>query len=468
MKRSKKLIVLAAVLAVLVIVTLVVQNIVTKNEEAATEAEDTSVTFLTVDADAVTALGWTYNDETVNLTDTDGTWADEDDAAFPVDATYPDAMLDVLNEVTASRAFKSDDTSEYGLDAPAYTITISAGTDTTLLIGDTSEISGEYYASIGDGNIYLVASDLVDPFTYGLWDILQMETIPDMSALSGIDISTASGDLSLVKLEDSNYSYTDAYTWFLQQSYSCDALGDAADTLADSLTGLSWASCVSYNATEEDLATYGLDDPNATVVMYYTQDSDDDSDTTTAEAETFTLEIGGFTDDGYYARIQGSNMVYLIDSTLAQSIFSADYDSLRPTDVCLLDWDTVSSFEVTLDGETYAFERSTKDVTDDDGNVTTENIFLMNGEEVDSDLVNDVLDTIYSMSSTGTTDDTPGAAEITFAFHRDTDTFTDINLGFYRFNSSTCIVGFNGETRLAVARTDVVNLIEAVNAILLQ
>jgi len=471
MKRGKKLMILVTVLAALVIVTLVVHSTVAKNEEAATKAAESAVTFLTVDPDTVTALGWTYNDETINLSRSNGTWTNADDKTFPVDAAKPDAMLDVLTEVTASRSFESDNADAYGLNEPAYTVTLSADTETTLIIGNASEISGDYYASIGDGNIYLVSADLANSFAYGLWDIIAMDPVPDMTVLSGIDITTASGNLSLAYLENSEYSYTDAYHWFLRQGDRYAALGNAADTLAEGLKTLSWKRCEAYNATEEDLAAYGLDTPGATVTLYYTPIADaTDAEPTAADAQpaAFVLQIGSFTDDGYYARLQESPMVYLIDSELAQSILNAAADSLLPTDICLLDWDTVASFDVTLDGEPYAFTRGTKDVTNEDGTVTAKDIFLLNGKETNSDLVNDVFDTIHDMASTGASAETPGKPEIAFAFHRDTEAFSDISLAFYRLNSTDCMVGFNGETRLTAARTDVVDLIEAVNAILLQ
>ena len=480
MKRTQKLMLLASVLAVVVIAAVAVNSIVVKNEEETTTEENTTVTFLTVDPETVVSLSWIYDGQTVNLTYADGTWADADDAAFPVAGSYPNAMVAALTEVTASRSFTEGDLSEYGLDEPAYTIRISDGTDTTLTIGDASEISGEYYASIGNGQVYLVDESLIDPFSYGLSDILQMESIPDMAALTAMDIATSSGELTIQYMEDSDYSYTGAYHWFLSQNGTYDALGGAADTLAATLTGLTWAGCENYNASGEDLAAYGLDEPNATVTLTYTPTADtadetDESDETgetaqaqAADEEAFVLEIGGFTDGGYYARIQDSNMVYLIDASTAQSALNATYNTLRPTDVCLLDWDTVASFDVTLDGETYTFERSITETTDEDGNVTQKGGWLMNGTEVDADLVTSVLDAVYGMSSTGTTNDSPGSAEISFAFHRGTETFADIELAFYRLNSASCIVGFNGETRLTVARADVVDLIETVNAILLQ
>ncbi len=504
MKRGKQLLLLACVLAAVVAVTLIVQTAVTGNEQAKTAQQETAVTFLQINPEAVNAISWTYNGQTVNLARTDGVWTNADDLTFPVAQQFPEAMLAALQSVTASRAFAAGDLSEYGLDAPAYTIVIDADTVTTLTAGNASGISGETYTSIGDGKIYLVAGDLLKPFACGLTDILQKEAVPDMTALTGMQIDTAAGKTNIVYLENSDYSYTNRYHWFLTDNGKYTALGSAADTLADSLKALSWLSCVNHNATADDLKTYGLDAPNAVVTLRYTQAADGAADTAaanltadtavdatanaaaadtaadavadpstaaddTAAAESaFVLEIGGFTDGGYYARVQGSNMVYMIDASLAQSILNANLDTLQPNDVCLLDWSTVTSFTVTLDGATYAFERDSKDVTDADGNVTQQDVFLMNGTEVDGALVTAVFDKIYAMQTTGTADQAPGQAEIAFTFRRNTETFPEITLSFYRLNSASCIAGLNGETRLTVARADVVALVEAVNAIILQ
>ena len=56
--------------------------------------------------------------ETVNLTYSGGQWANAGDAAFPVDKTYPDAMLAALKAVTASRSFDAGDLTNTGWTRP--------------------------------------------------------------------------------------------------------------------------------------------------------------------------------------------------------------------------------------------------------------------------------------------------------------------------------------------------------------
>ena len=52
-------------------------------------------------------------------------------------------------------------------------------------------------------------------------------------------------------------------------------------------------------------------------------------------------------------------------------------------------------------------------------------------------------------------------------FHRDADTFKDVELTFYQYDSSSCLVGLNGETRLFVSRDSVASIVEDVNTLVL-
>jgi hypothetical protein len=83
---------------------------------------------------------------------------------------------------------------------------------------------------------------------------------------------------------------------------------------------------VAYNADDETLAAYGLGE-NATLVTvtYGGADEEDDSDETAeaAETETFTLAIGLETEDGYYAALPDSRMVYLVDADTVETLLSS-------------------------------------------------------------------------------------------------------------------------------------------------
>lgn len=181
---------------------------------------------------------------------------------------------------------------------------------------------------------------------------------------------------------------------------------------------------------------------------------------------TFSLELGARVDSQCYARIAGSDMVYLIDDSLLDALLYTTYAELQPDEVLRMDWETVESVTVTLDGESYLFERTVKEATDADGNTTQEAVYLLGGEEMDLEAV---LDSITAMASTGYAN---GAApernaEIQFIFHRNIETFSQVVLTFYRYDSANCLVLRDGTPAVFVSREDVVDLVESVNALIL-
>ena len=77
-------------------------------DEDESTAEDTSYIIFSLDPDQVTQLSWTYEDSTVTLTkDENSNWSYPDDEAFPLDASYPDAMVQALKEVSATKTIES-------------------------------------------------------------------------------------------------------------------------------------------------------------------------------------------------------------------------------------------------------------------------------------------------------------------------------------------------------------------------
>ena len=198
MTRGKKLFVLLLALVILTGVTLLVAHLVPDEDEST--AEDTSYIIFSLDPDQVTQLSWTYEDSTVTLTkDENSNWSYPDDEAFPLDASYPDAMVQALKEVSATKTIESpENLAAYGLEEAACAISVTAGDSTyELRIGDETGLGGQRYLSLGDGNVYLVDADLLEDFSLGLYDIVSMESIPSMTDLTSVSIETTSGTLTL-------------------------------------------------------------------------------------------------------------------------------------------------------------------------------------------------------------------------------------------------------------------------------
>ena len=387
-------------------------------------------------------------------------------------------MLGELEELTSSKTIEApDDLAEYGLDEPECSISVTAEAETTIDIGGETSLDGLRYVSIGDGNVYLVSSDLLTNFSCGLYDLVSKEAIPDMSDLVSFTVETASGTLDIEYLEDSGLAYTDRYTWFSLADGEYTALdNELTEDLVSLVTGLSWGECVDYDADVKDLGDYGLDTPSVTVSVSYietteveTNETDEDGEPvyeTREEEKTFNLELGSYSaDGGCYARIAGSEMIYLIDAGVCDSLLYADTASLLPEDVILLDWDKTTGFDIELGGETYSVDMELAEETDEEGSTLYDYAFSLDGEEAD---FTDVLQQLEALSSTGSAEGVSTALgeEIAFTFHRNSENFAEVELVIYGYDSASCIAVLNGGSALFVPREDVQAIVDAVKALL--
>lgn len=444
MKRMKKVLLLLLVLALLAGATAAVKL----TAKDVPNQEDTAVTVFSLNPEAVTALGWDYS-EKISFTSGDDGWVCDQDAAFPVDETYLTAMLDALTEVTSTKTIETpENLDQYGLEVPVCKITVSDGEDHTLAIGLETAVGGQRYFSNGDGNVYLVADSLLEKFQYGLYDVLKQQTLPQVENLSGLTVETPGGGYTITRQEGSNLTYSDDYVWFWDGRPLDNEL---TGSLLSTVTNLNLSRCVDYNA--DDLSQYGLDAPTVTATVLGGGEA------------AYTLEIGNSDGDTCYLHLQGSRMVYQLDAALSDTLRYTTYADLQPDDVLLMDWDTVQSVVVSLDGSEYRLDKTLEKTTAEDGASTVETVWKCDGEAVE---IASALDSLTSMDSNGYASGiTPeGAPEITFRIYRERENFSEVTLSIYAYNSTSCLVTLDGVSTVTVRREDAANLIASVRSLL--
>ena len=477
MKRGKKLIALLAALLVLMGGTYVLQQINFEGEEPQeTEAAEAEVIFAATEEE-ITKIAWTLGEVTLTFEQTEDGWVYPEDEHFPVDNDMMGNVLAKVESLTTTKTIKGvTDLAEYGLDEPAVKINVTTDESCEILIGDKSTLGG-YYASLGDGNVYLIAEAVKNMFSKELYDLVLEEEIPDLTTLEALEAVSGIQNLSIVYREESGLAYSDSYVWFWENGDEALALdNELFAEWVKTITGISWDECVDYYADSEELKTYGLDAPTVTLTVSYiettqmdTETKDDDGKViyeTKEETKTFQLELGAYSDDSCYARIADSRMVYLVDAEICDVLMYAGYDALRPDDVLLMTWDDVTAIDVVLDGTTYEVIREEIEGTDDDGNKTVSYVYKLDGEEIE---ILDVLDMLVAMESTGSKDGIvpERAQEIKFILYRDNDKYPLTELEFYQYDSSSCLVSLNDESRLFVSRDDVTAVAEAFTKMML-
>ena len=464
MKRGSKLLLLCGALVVLGASYVAVRQL-------AVDPDELEETISLAGPASPQSLTWTDDSGTLTLNHGESGWSYADDSAFPLDQTVPEDMTAALSAAAATRQIDTPESLEdYGLDAPVLTITAQDedGTEYSYAFGNVNELTGEYYLLYNgkEDTVYLVGSDLHDAFNYDLYDMVEMETLPEFGSVTGLSVDQPEGSLTLRYEEDgSGLSYDPDNHWFLEQGDSLLALDTGkVSSLTSAITGLYWKSCVNYDVDDQELASWGLGDSAAVVTATYTAAIDEGEET--AAEETFVLRLGSTSDEGTYAMLEGSSMVYLIDSETADSLRYASYSSLRSDSICSMDWDTVDRLDITLDGATYTISFDVTE-TEEDGETVTDTLYTWDGQELDSSDVESMLSAINGLTATGDSSGSGGETQlVSFTFHRNTeDQFAQLTLTLSAWDTGSCLASFTGEGNRLVDRSAVTDLTEQIQAL---
>ena len=330
-----------------------VNSYVSSQEAKEAEEEDKSVDLVKLKADDVTAVSFKADDADVEFDKKDDTWTEKSDADFPVNQDTVDNAVKGVASLTADQEISDvEDLSQYDLDDPQNTITLTtADGDTTLQVGMESS-NNQYYVKKADDdkNVFLVSSTSLEPFMGGLYDFAESGTFPSVTSATITDVK--------VDKEDGYELTQDADNLFWNVSDGKDtekADTTKAGTVTSAIGSLAYDKFVDYNCTDD--AKYGFDDPYAVVTVKYTEEeavesdedtedtdsSEDEQDTQTVE-KTLTIYVGDETGDDRYVKVDDSKEVYTITKDSLTDILDstdADFYSLSVNYVSVNDLDTL-------------------------------------------------------------------------------------------------------------------------------
>lgn len=331
-KKTVKLVSAVVVLGVLCAAYEGVNFYVTSQEEKEKEESDTSVDLVSLEADDVTAVSFSADENNVEFDKKDDTWTEKSDAAFPVNQDTVDSAVKGVASLTADQEIPDvEDLSEYDLDAPQNTITLTtADGDTTLEIGMESS-NDQYYVKKADDdkNVYLVSSTSIEPFMGTLYDFAESGTFPSVTAATVTDVK--------VDKEDGYELTQDADNLFW--NVSDGKTTEKADTtkagdVTSAIGSLAYDKFVDYNCTDD--SKYGFDDPYAVVTVKYTEEE--------SVEKTLTLYVGDETDGDRYVKVDDSKEVYTITNDSLTTILDStmsDFYSLTVSYVSVNDLDSL-------------------------------------------------------------------------------------------------------------------------------
>ncbi len=500
MNRFKRIYVLLGVLAVLCAATFAL----TRFEEKQEAIQNSGETILEIPRDTVTALSWEYGDNALAFHKGEEKWLYDDDEAFPVNE---EKVLNILSHFEAlGAAFIIEDVedySQYGLDDPECTIHLTAGEESyDVRLGDFSRMDEQRYVDIGDGNVYLVGEDPMDYVNSSLSSMILNDDAPGFETVESI---TFEGDqnYTVTRQEESPDTYSEEDIYFVDRNGKNVPLDTArVRQYLNTVTSLDLITYVTYNATEEELASYGLDDPELSVTVNYSHTEENGEEEETV-SDTFVFHISrnpeelaaaqeaeanGETakDVSKYVRIGDSQIVYELDDVDYGILSDAAYDDLRHKEVIWADFEDMTRIDISLEGEAYTLSSVYDEEekarrwyyglsVEETAEETAEAETTAQAEtEEPSEEKDDALDitgfrsALEALSASSFTDEAPtGKEEISLTVHLDHESFPTVEIGLYRYDGEWCLAVVDGEPVSLVSRSSVVDLIEAVNAIVL-
>lgn len=177
--KKKQMILLAVLLAVLAAGygILVFQN---KKAEKAEQAAEESKIIKVAELGEIESFSYQAPDQDeLHFKKKKDKWICTEDKKASLEQTYPNRIADTFSSLTASRKLEDIDALEdYGLEKPAYTVTLNEadGTKTTIKVGNST--GGEYYLQVeGEEQVvYTAASSSVEALNYSLEDMLEEES----------------------------------------------------------------------------------------------------------------------------------------------------------------------------------------------------------------------------------------------------------------------------------------------------
>lgn len=447
-----------AILAVL----LVFYGVLRKINEESSETEETAEAIVNMDSENVTGLVILLEGQEAAFTKSEDTWTKDGEENFPVNSSLLDSLASTFAGLTADRTLTDiEDLSEYGLDEPltSVTLTDADGETVKISVGDENKDTGKYYVNLNDETetVYTVDVSFDSTLPSEIMDLAQGESFPevDSTAIMSIEVNSSGGYYRLLQDDTTNWTVDDGSGTAYSAEYQ------TVSSLSAQIADFSFSGLAAYDV--EDFSLYGLSGPAATIYVNYEESVEEDSDTdseesssestsasdssndsdTEEEEETIsrelTIYVGSQDENGsYYVRIDDSAQVHLVSEENISEILGMTASDFWDAELGYTSLENINSIDVTYGGETKEIVRNVDTTTDEDGNTETETLYYVReGELLDSDLVETFINTLNGITTQSKDMSLTSAEEpeMILVIHTDDEekqiTFTPYNENFY-------------------------------------
>jgi hypothetical protein len=428
------------------------------------------------DTSKLTSLHYRTKDTEMTLVKDGEEWKLETEPERPINQDKVSGLIGLISDITAKRMVteKPDNPADFGLAEPTGYLqgTLSDGTTVTLEIGTMVPSKDGYYAYVNeDDKVYLLATNYGSGFKYTITNITAVAEAPSITAdtIYHIAIDNRDGDdFEIVKdknLGPGNIG-SDVYPWHIlkpyKEGYSADST--KVSTVQENYTGLTYETCVEYNAT--DLSLYGLDNPLSTIDLAYTEERTEklskpekDPETgkeitekTYQEPKEYKLLIGNQdeTSKYYYVMEAGTKVVYTMEEDMVNKMLTVDPFSVLTSFINIPHVNTVDQIDINVNGKAYQFKIDHKKGTDEDGKETVENTIFFNGKQANeagfTDLYQVLIGAKYDAEIKEEVN-TEVAPYLTIKYQLNDPAKTVIGASYLPYDQSFYLIDTNGEIK---------------------
>lgn len=297
-KKSVNLITAVGVLVVLSGAYVGVKAYVAKQEAADTEsAEEENPEIISIASADVKSIKFVIDKKEVTFEKDGDSWVKSDETAFPVDQDKIDTLVSSLSSIKAERTLENvEDASEYELDQPENTITVTTedGETTVIQLGMENDSTSQEYIDLNkdSSTVYVVSNSTFSSFEGTLYDFAKSGVFPTVDSSTVSKISVDGKDSSyVVEKDESNF-------WNITGDGETEKADSAkATSLASALSSMAYSSYVNYNCAEDEFSQYGLDKPYAEITVCYQEKVKKESTDDENEAENGDEEVSEASED---------------------------------------------------------------------------------------------------------------------------------------------------------------------------
>lgn len=440
MKKKKHLKIL---ICLVVFVLLIVLYVGMKNRglEKEENGESSFIEVTALNTEDITGISFYIDDVQVSFVKRDETWLMEEEESFPLDDLKIVSILEEVATLNASRKIENiSDLSEFGLEGPLNTITLtdSDGTITIIEIGEKNTTTNNTYISLNHekNTIYTVSTDFSVLLPESKRELGGGETFPTIAS-SDITSITIEGQNQKVALEVSDG------VWYVMDEqgnrYSADSTSVSAVETA--ITGCFYEQLVDYKG--KNMEQYGLGAAIICICYREEQEQTDDEEVSAGESvyeeKKIVLKVGEKDESGnYYVNVDGSKEVHTIAAESLESMLEKQAQDYWNLEISSIAEESVKGLTVTYEDKTRDLKRSVIEITDDDGNLSSDTIYTLDGIEIDASVFSQFYNKVTSLSAQSkskelTTSEMPDM-KVVFHMNDDSDkevTYTSYDENFY-------------------------------------